>query len=563
MNHARGLIVTILTLAMIVPAGAYAGTAQQANHATVHEDVPTTLKDGPAPLLLVHDRHAAPDEVRDGLEATGLAFTMLERVGITQTIATPDDLETLTTLPGIHAIYPEETLTFHLDEAAPLVNAPTVWNDHGITGEGATVLVIDTGTDALHLDLIGPIVENAQPHDPLETGLVPEGYIEGVPANDWFGHGTHVAGIVAGTGDATGPLDPNHERYVGIAPGADIVSWAIPGLGGDGNVFQAVQGFEYALEHQERFGIDVITNSWGMSGEPDPDHPINVASLEAYKAGMSVIFSAGNSGEPDADEDDDIRLNMFSTVPWTLSVSALTSEPELASFSSQGTQPQERENLWEHPDIGAQGVSVMAAKSRMGAMQALGPTYEAPADWDLLGQATHYQYASGTSMSAPGVAGVLALLYSANPNLSPAQAYDILIETSQPLYYAYWQAGAGLADANAAVEKAQATTGERDAFLPLRRITPTPTSPTPSITQRAPSSPRKATTVQALKPSSTRWTSPAPARTRCSINSTKPEAPSPPPACLQASSSQASQRSSPADPNDRKTQIHPGNWPSA
>lgn len=467
MHAARSLIVSFLTLAMLLPAGGFAASTTHEAPAIVHEGAHDALEEGPAPVLLVHERDADPAGIRDALDATDLPFTMLERVGVTQTLASTEDLDTLSHLPGVQAIYPDETITLHLDDAAPLVNAPTTWERHGTTGADATVLVIDTGIDATHPDLMDRVVTNAQPHDPLETGLVPEGYTEGAPANDWFGHGTHVAGIVAGTGTGVHELDPNHGTYVGISPGTNIVGWAIPGLGNGNTVFQAVQGFEYALENQDRFGIDVITNSWGMTGEPDPEHPISVASLEAYKAGMSVVFSAGNSGEPDEDAEDDVRLNPFSTLPWTLSVSALDSQARLAGFSSQGTQPQSTDNVWEHPDIGAQGVAVMAAKSRMGAMQGLGPQYEDPAEWDLIGTATHYQYASGTSMSAPGIAGVLALMYDANQDLSPAQAYDIIIQTSQPLDYAYWQAGAGLADADAAVAAALETDGERDAFLAL------------------------------------------------------------------------------------------------
>lgn len=421
------------------------------------------VDDDPLSLLLVHERGTEFSLIQDGLDRRGFSYTTLENVGITQVLASAEDIRDLALIDGVQDIYQDETLQYYLDEAGPLVNANTTWEEHAVTGEGATVLVIDTGIDVLHPDLVDGVLENAQPHDPLETGLIPEGYMEGVPANDWFGHGTHVAGIVAGTGYSTGEMDPNHERYVGIAPGADLVGWAISGLEDGPTIFQAVQGFEYALEQQERFGIDVITNSWGLEGPPDPDHPINVASLEAYKAGMSVVFAAGNAGEPRAQGD--VRLNTFSLVPWTLGVSALTSDANLAEFSSQGTAPKDADEVWNHPDIAAQGASVMASKSRMGAMQALGPLSEDSGAWDVIGQGTHYQYASGTSMSAPAVAGVLALMNSANPNLSPAQAYQILVETSQPLGDAYWEAGVGLADAYTAVNVSLDTIGERDEFL--------------------------------------------------------------------------------------------------
>ncbi len=463
--RSRSLLVVLIAVAVCLPSGGAAGVSSGPVEEALRGDVLEQVGAGPDTVLVVHERGADPGTVGQGLESLGVPFTMLERVGVTQALVTEQDLAPVASLDGVQAVYPDEAVTFQLDEAAPLVKAPGAWEDHGATGEGSTVLVIDTGLDATHPDLSERVVENAQPHDPLETGLVPAGYTQGVPANDAVGHGTHVAGIVAGTGQGVAEADPSHGTYVGIAPGADLVGWAIPGVGDASNVFQAVQGFEYALEHQDRFGIDVITNSWAITGEPDPEHPVSVATLEAYKAGMSVVFSAGNDGAPEEGAEDDVRLNMFGGLPWAISVSAVDSQGALAGFSSQGTAPESVEDVWEHPDVAAQGVSVMAAKSRMGGMQALGPTYADAGAWDPVGMGTHYQYASGTSMSGPAIAGVLALVHGANPELSPAQAYEILVETVQPLEDSYWEAGVGLADAERAVEAALMVEGDRQAFL--------------------------------------------------------------------------------------------------
>jgi serine protease AprX len=457
----RAAVAVAMALVAAGAVGAAAGGAQ----GPADESVPAELADHvgatPTPVLAVHERDAEPDAVRTQLEDLGVEFTMLERVGVTQVLVPHDALGEVAGLDGVADLYPDEELELHLDEAAPLVRAPTAWDELGTTGTGSTVLVIDTGVDGLHPDLVDRVVESAQPHDPLETGLVPGGYTEGVPANDVNGHGTHVSGIVAGTGFASGPADPNHERYRGIAHGAELVSWAIPGLGNASSVFQAVQGFEYALENRDRFGIDVVTNSYGTPGEPDPGHPLNVASKAAYEAGMAVVFAAGNGGERAGK----VELNRYSTVPWTISVAATDSQGQRASFSSSGLAPTELGTYWEHPDVAAQGDGVMAAKSRTGATQAYGPLYQPSSEQDPVGTATHYQNLDGTSMSAPAVAGVLALMYDANPDLSPAQAYDLLLGTARDADAPYWRLGVGVADAAAAVEAAGSTDGQLDDFL--------------------------------------------------------------------------------------------------
>src|SRR5215203_5782037 len=100
------------------------------------------------------------------------------------------------------------------------------------------------------------------------------------------GHGTHVAGTVAGDGSASDGF------YTGIAPGAKIV-----GLGtGDGaNIFFALEAFDYILAHPE-LGITAVNNSWGGDGRFDAQDPVNVATKRLHEAGITVVFAFGNSG---------------------------------------------------------------------------------------------------------------------------------------------------------------------------------------------------------------------------------------------------------------------------
>ncbi len=458
------IVLLLLTapLAIVSDAGAQGSEGELARLAPGVEE---SLENGSAVVYLTHVRGANPGAASEDLDALGLDQVVLPHIGVTQVLADRADVERLRALPWVSSVHPDRAIEFALNDAAPLANATGAWQDLGVRGAGVRVLVIDTGVDALHPDLEDRILVNVQAADPLDSGLVPLDYHEGVPFNDEMGHGTPVTGIIAGTGEALGEQDPSHATYIGIAPEADIVSWGI--FSPYGFMAQALQGFEYALENQERFGFRLITNSYGgFGGAHDPEDPFNVASLEAYKAGMAVLFAAGNDGQPDACEE--VWINSFGNMPWALNIGATDKQARLWPFSSTGMDPRDCGEVWTHPTLVAPGAAITATKSRAGWIHALdavaGPD---PMERDLVAQATHYSQASGTSFAAPMVAGVLALLLEANPELSPAQAYDILVETAVPLAEArpYWQAGAGMVDAGAAVEQALATDGELDAFL--------------------------------------------------------------------------------------------------
>lgn len=335
-------------------------------------------------------------------------------------------------IPGLVSIYYNRPLQYFLDESTAVIGAPAVWNDLGLTGEGVTVAVLDSGIDGTHPDLLfgSKVVQNVKvlPDPFAVTGPVA---IENFTTTDTTsGHGTHCASTIAGTGDAaTG-------RYRGVAPGARLVGL---GAGEAIAILSAVESFDWILANRQRYGIRVISNSWGTTGAYDAADPVNVASKAAHDAGMVVVFAAGNEGPGDN------TLNPYSVAPWVIGVAAGNKDGQtLADFSSRGIAG---DPVYQ-PTITAPGVDIVAGRALTGTITLLAAT----ADVELGADAARYTTMSGTSMATPHVAGVVALMLQANPSLTPGQVREAIraTATAMPAYQAH-QAGAGYINALAAV----------------------------------------------------------------------------------------------------------------
>jgi len=335
-------------------------------------------------------------------------------------------------IPGVVSIYYNRKLEYFLDESTSTIGAPAVWNTLGLTGEGVTVAVLDSGIDGTHPDVAygSKVVQNVKvlPDPFAVTGPVA---VENLAITDTTsGHGTHCASTIAGTGDAaTG-------RYRGVAPGARLVGL---GAGEVIAILSAVESFDWLLANRARYDIRVISNSWGTSGAFDPADPVNVASKAAHDAGMVVVFAAGNDGPGDN------TLNPYSVAPWVIGVAAGNKDGQtLAEFSSRGIAG---DPVYQ-PTITAPGVDIVAARAITGGITVLG----APSDLELGADAVRYTTMSGTSMATPHVAGVVALMLQASPSLTPAEVRSAIMATATPMpAYQGHQAGAGYIDALAAV----------------------------------------------------------------------------------------------------------------
>ena len=337
-------------------------------------------------------------------------------------------------LPNLVSVHHNRRLQYFLDESVPMIGADQVWTSKGILGRGVTTAVIDSGVDALHPDLPSKtkVVQNVKvATDPL--GPLPPLVLENLATTDTTsGHGTHVASTVSGSGAAAGG------RYTGVAPGSTVIG---VGVGELITILHALVGFDWVLQNQQKYGIDIVSNSWGTTGPFTVDDPINVATRALHDAGMVVVFAAGNDGPGNN------TLNPYSVAPWVVGVAAGTKNGTLADFSSRGI-PGDPLN---HPTLTAPGSEIVAARALTGliALPAL------PSDVSLGSDALRYTTMSGTSMAAPHVSGVVALMLEANPTLTPDQIKELLRSTATPMPgHGEHQVGAGFVNALEAVTAA-------------------------------------------------------------------------------------------------------------
>ncbi|MDQ0862070.1 S8 family serine peptidase [Bacillus sp. V2I10] len=413
-------------------------------------------------LIVTFKGDGAPDSTQLSLLKslgidTGVSMKSLPIAGV---VATKNQIEKLAANTEVRSIYLNKKLSYFNAEAAEVTGVNKVRTDDTfrkangglpVSGKGIGVVVNDSGVDGTHKDheLGKNLVQNVLGStnlNALAPGLLPITYQENIPNTDTnSGHGTHVAGTVGGTGAMSGG------KYEGVAPGADLIGY---GSGAALFVLDGIGGFDYAITHQQQYNIRVITNSWGSSGDFDPNDPINIASKKAYDRGITVLFAAGNEGPAENTH------NPYAKAPWVISVAAGVKDGKLADFSSRGTKgvgdsftADGKEWTWkDEPTVTAPGVDIISTR-------VIAPVSSLAAEQDAAtiepAYLPYYTTMSGTSMATPHVAGIVALILEANPLLSPAEVKQILEQTATNMPgYESWEAGAGYVNAYAAVDKA-------------------------------------------------------------------------------------------------------------
>jgi serine protease AprX len=385
----------------------------------------------PIQAVLTFDHYPSAADLL-AIRALGVQVRPLRTLPMVAVQGTSLQIRSLPALQGLRSIYFNRQLSYFLDASVPLIGAPRVWNELGFTGRGMTVAVIDSGIDATHRDLPfgAKVIQNVKLAPDLfgSSPLVLEGLVN---TDTTSGHGTHVAGIAGGTGAALGG------KYRGVTVGSKLV-----GIGAGEALFilTALEGFDWVLQNRLKYGIKVISNSWGTSGAFSPDDPINVASRVAHDAGLAVVFAAGNEG-PGTN-----TLSPYCVAPWVICAAAGHKDGRtLAEFSSRGIAGDPD----YHPTLTAPGVDIASARATTGIAI---NTFFAVDLINLGADSVSYAAASGTSMATPHVAGTIALMLEANPILSPDQVKATLQLTATPMPgYQQHEVGAGYLNAYEAV----------------------------------------------------------------------------------------------------------------
>ena len=376
----------------------------------------------------------------------GTRFRALPMLNIT---ATRDQIIAISHSPAVRSIYANRTLSFTsepevraitgVERARVDADITSLNSNLPVTGRNVTVAVLDTGVDGTHGDLAGRVTKNIKLAD---TQSVSAGFnypvnSENLPNTDQlYGHGTFVAGIIAGNGTLS------NGKYAGVAPDARLIGLSA----GDLTLVYVLNGLDYLLANRTELGVRVVNCSFSANTVYDTNDPVNVATRMLTLAGINVVFSAGNSG-PGAN-----TLNPYAVAPWVVSVGATDTRGRMAGFSSRG----DFASALFRPTLVAPGTNVVSVRGS-GIANVTGAQGLAGNDAERLSSSEipHYTTASGTSFSAPQVAGAIALMLEVNPNLTPADVRGILQLTATPLapYYSH-EAGAGMLNVHAAVLRA-------------------------------------------------------------------------------------------------------------
>ena len=302
------------------------------------------------------------------------------------------------------------------DVSAAQIGAPAAWAA-GYDGTGVKVAILDTGIDLTHPDFPGKVAGSQ--------------VFTGEPSvQDGFGHGTHVASIIAGTGAASAG------KYKGVAPGAQLYIGKVLDNTGNGSDSQVIAGMQWAAST----GARVVNMSLG--GAPtDGTDPVSAAVNELTAAtGTLFVVAAGNSGPSSQ------TVAAPGSADAALTVAAVDSADQIAGFSSRGARVGDGALK---PDIAAPGVSIVAARAE--------GTNLGPAVGD------YYTKLSGTSMATPHVAATAAILAQEHGDWTAAQLKPALMSSAKDLGDNPYEQGAGRVDiAQAVTQQVFASTTSLD-----------------------------------------------------------------------------------------------------
>lgn len=339
-----------------------------------------------------------------------------------------------------------------MERTAEAVGARWVRDNLGYDGEGIGIATIDSGVTSWHDDLSGAGGGQRVVHfaDFVQHRTAPY---------DDYGHGTHVAGVLAGNG-----YDSDGAR-AGIAPGANIVALKVLDQFGHGYISDVIAAIDYAIANRRAFNIRIINVSVAAAvTESYITDPLTLATRRAVDAGIVVVAAAGNLGRRGDGTPARGGITAPGNAPWVITVGAAShmgtadrADDAVAAFSSRGPS---RIDRVAKPDIVAPGVGIESLSMPGSTLYEQRPSMRLWGTVETL--APPYFSMTGTSMAAPTVSGTIALMLEANPALTPNAVKAILEYTAESSdKYDSMAQGAGFLNARGAVELARSfATGE-------------------------------------------------------------------------------------------------------
>ncbi len=356
--------------------------------------------------------------------------------------------------PAVRSIHYDRPTGGDMNRAAVAVGARAALFQYGYTGTGVGVAVIDSGITNWHDDLT---YHGSSSLVRTKNGQRVAAFVDFVNGRsapyDDNGHGSHVAGVIAGNGIAS------YGARAGVAPSAHLVGLKVLDERGRGVISDVIAAFDWVVANKAAYNIRVVNLSVGAAvTESYRTDPLTLAARRAVDAGVVVVTAAGNLGK---NRDGQVQYGGITApgnAPWVLTVGAYSHEGTIsrlddvmATYSSRGPTAVDFE---AKPDVVAPGTGVVSLSDPTSTLYATKSAFLMKGS--IFSAARPYLSLTGTSMAAPVVSGTVALMMQANPTLTPNMVKAIVQYTAQQYgNYDSLTQGAGFLNTRGAVQLAR------------------------------------------------------------------------------------------------------------
>jgi serine protease AprX len=366
----------------------------------------------------------------------------------------------LISINGVISITPDRPMTPLMDLSRETVGANQAQQSFGLDGSGIGIAVVDSGINGDHEDLVSVPPGSYYPKSRV---VYSQNFVSGESTTrDLYGHGTHVAGIIAGDGSASSGSS-SFRTIKGVAPGAKLINLRVLNAQGSGFESDVIAGIERAIQLKSTYNIRIINLSIGTGvDESYNKDPLCKIAKIAWEKDMVVVVAAGNYGNTEYGPYG--LITSPGNSPYVITVGATNSygtaeltDDTITTYSSRGP------TLFDHivkPDLVAPGnriKSLIASNSTLALDPRFAANHVSPSYYltDSSNQQVKYFTLSGTSMAAPTVAGAAALILQRYPTINNHTVKLRLMASAKKIFsqrYDLFTVGAGLLDIPAALQ---------------------------------------------------------------------------------------------------------------